>query len=131
MKIVLDTNTYCDFAEGLDQVVDFIAARSTEIFIPSPVIGELQYGFRKGSRFEFNDGKLRQIIDLLKIQIIDVNMSVARKYGAIFLALVKKGRKIPINDVWVAAGCMEVGGTLLTRDGHFNEVEQIDKVILI
>ena len=130
MKIVLDTNTYCDFAEGLENIVDIIATRSKEIFIPSPVIGELQYGFRKGSRFEFNDGKLRQITDLLKIQMIDVDMSVARKYGAIFLALVKKGRKIPINDVWVAACCMEVGGTLLTRDSHFNDVEQIDKIIV-
>ncbi len=130
MKIVLDTNTYCDFAEGLDQTVDFIATRSTEIFIPAPVIGELQYGFRKGTRFEFNDKTLLKIIDLLKIQIIDVDISVARKYGVIFLALVKKGRKIPINDVWVAACCMEVGGTLLTRDSHFKTVEQIDKVIL-
>jgi len=130
MKIVLDTNAYCDFAEGLEFIVDIIATRSKEIFIPSPVIGELQYGFRKGSRFEFNDRKLRQIIDLLKIKIIDVDMPVARKYGAIFLSLVKKGRKIPINDVWVAACCMEVGGTLLTRDGHFNDVEQIDKIII-
>jgi len=130
MKIVLDTNAYCDFAEGLEFIVDIIATRSKEIFIPSPVIGELQYGFRKGSRFEFNDRKLRQIIDLLKIKIIDVDMPVARKYGAIFLSLVKKGRKIPINDVWVAACCMEVGGTLLTRDGHFNDIEQIDKIII-
>jgi tRNA(fMet)-specific endonuclease VapC len=130
MKIVLDTNTYCDFAEGLDNIVDIIATRSKEIFIPSPVIGELHYGFRKGNRFEFNDRKLRQIIDLLKIQIIGVDISVARKYGAIFLELVKKGRKIPINDVWVAACCMEVGGTLLTRDGHFNDVDQIDKMII-
>jgi tRNA(fMet)-specific endonuclease VapC len=130
MKIVLDTNTYCDFAEGLNQVVDFIATRSNEIFLPAPVIGELQYGFRKGSRFEFNDQKLIQIIDLLKIQIIDVDMSVSRKYGVIFLALVKKGRKIPINDVWIAACCMEIGGTLLTRDRHFSDIEQIDKVLI-
>jgi len=130
MKIVLDTNTYCDFAEGIDNIVDIVATRSKEIFIPAPVIGELHYGFRKGDRFEVNDGNLRQIIDLLKIQIIDVDLSVARKYGTIFLELVKKGRKIPINDVWVAACCMEVGGTLLTRDRHFNDVDQIDKMVI-
>jgi predicted nucleic acid-binding protein len=28
----------------------------------------------------------------------------------------KKGTKIPINDVWIAASCMEVGGTLLTKE---------------
>ena len=81
-------------------------------------------------RFAFNDGKLWEIIERLKIQIIDVDMSVARKYGTIFLSLVKKGRKIPINDVWIAACCMGVGGTLLTRDAHFEDVVQIDKIIV-
>jgi predicted nucleic acid-binding protein len=44
--------------------------------------------------------------------------------------LQKKGTKIPINDVWIAASCMEVGGTLLTRDRHFEVVDQIDTIIL-
>jgi predicted nucleic acid-binding protein len=42
----------------------------------------------------------------------------------------RKGRKIPLNDVWIAACCMEVGGTLLTRDQRFVHVEQIDKRII-
>jgi predicted nucleic acid-binding protein len=31
---------------------------------------------------------------------------------------------------WIAACCMSVGGTLLTRDRHFHAVGQIDKIIL-
>jgi len=42
----------------------------------------------------------------------------------------EKGKKIPINDVWIAACCMEVGGTLLTRDRHFQHVEQIETFVL-
>ncbi|MBT8367638.1 MAG: hypothetical protein KJP23_23335 [Deltaproteobacteria bacterium] len=38
--------------------------------------------------------------------------------------------RIPINEVWIAACCMEVGGTLLTRDRHFQHVEQIEAVVL-
>jgi predicted nucleic acid-binding protein len=66
----------------------------------------------------------------LKIEIIDVTADVARKYGIIYLSLQKKGAKIPINDVWIAACCMEVGGALLTRDTHFASVEQIDSILL-
>ncbi len=62
--------------------------------------------------------------------IIPVDEDVARKYVVIYTFLVKKGRKIPINDVWMAACCMEVGGTLLTRDRHFEAVEQIEGIIL-
>ena len=130
MKLVFDTNIYCDYAEGLPHAVDFLATRGEDIFLPSIVLGELTYGFMKGSRRQFNERKLQEIIAKLKIEIIDVNQNVSRKYAIIYLSLAKKGTKIPINDVWIAACCMEVGGTLLTRDQHFQYVEQIETVFL-
>jgi tRNA(fMet)-specific endonuclease VapC len=130
LKIVMDTNIYCDFAEGLPDAVDAMATYGAYIFIPSIVIGELSFGFMKGSRQQFNEKKLQQIISRLRIEIIDVNKNVARRYAIIYLSLVKKGAKIPINDVWIAACCMEVGGTLLTRDKHFEFVDQIESIVL-
>ena len=130
MKIVLDTNIYCDFAEGIPDAVDAMATYGEYIFIPSIVIGELSFGFMKGSRQQFNEKKLQQIISRLRIEIIDVNKNVARRYAIIYLSLVKKGAKIPINDVWIAACCMEVGGTLLTRDKHFEFVDQIESIVM-
>ncbi len=130
MKIVLDTNIYCDFAEGIPDAVDAMATYGEYIFIPSIVIGELSFGFMKGSRQQINEKKLQQIVSRLRIEIIDVNKNVARRYAIIYLSLVKKGAKIPINDVWIAACCMEVGGTLLTRDKHFEFVDQIESIVL-
>ena len=130
MKLVLDTNIYSDYAEGIPAVVDVLAIHGEEIFLPSIVLGELTYGFIKGRRQRFNERKLQEFIKKLQIEIIDVNHNVARKYGIIFLSLVKRGQKIPINDVWIAACCMEIGGTLVTRDRHFRYVEQIETMIL-
>jgi predicted nucleic acid-binding protein len=130
VKLVLDTNVYCDYAEGIPNVVDYMAIHGEDIFLPSIVIGELTYGFMKGSRQKFNERKLQEIIKKLRVEIIDVNQNVSRKYALIYLSLVKKGTKIPINDVWIAASCMEVGGSLLTRDRHFQHIEQIEVMIL-
>ncbi len=130
MKLVLDTNVYSDYAEGIPDTVDFMAAHGEQFYIPSIVLGELHFGFIKGGRRRFNENKLQQFIDRLRIEIINVHPDVARKYAVIYLSLQKKGSKIPINDVWIAASCMEVGGTLLTRDKHFEAVEQIEAVIL-
>jgi predicted nucleic acid-binding protein len=130
VKLVLDTNIYSDYAEGLPAVVDFLAIHGEEIFLPSIVLGELSYGFMKGSRQTFNERKLQEFIRKLQIEIIDVNHNVARKYGVIYLSLVKKGAKIPITDVWIAACCMETGGTLVTRDRHFRHVDQIETIVL-
>ena len=128
MKLVLDTNIYCDYAEGRLEVVEALATHGESLFIPSIVKSRGKVFFRntKGRRRQFNEGKLRQIINQLKIEVIDVTSDVAKKYGIIFLSLEEKGVKIPINDVWIAACCMEVGGTLLTRGKHFTLVDQID-----
>ena len=130
MKLVMDTNIYCDYAEGVPETVDMIATYGEYICIPSIVVGELTFGFLKGKRQQFNERKLRQIINRLQIEIIDVTADVARKYAIIYLALKKKGAKIPINDVWIAACCMEIGGTLLTRDKHFEYVDQVESIVL-
>jgi tRNA(fMet)-specific endonuclease VapC len=130
LKLVLDTNIYSDFAEGLPDVVDILATSGEHLFMPSIVLGELSYGFMKGRGRDLNEEKLRQIISRLKMEIVTVDEHVARKYAIIYTSLVKKGRKIPINDVWIAACCMETGGTLLTRDKHFAFIDQIETIIL-
>lgn len=130
MKLVLDTNTYVDFAQGREDVVELLAEKSNEILLPVVVLGELYYGFMRGRHPLSNHKKLHEFISRLGVNLIHVDQEVARKYSIIFFSLTRKGTRIPINDVWVAACCMNVGGTLVTRDRHFAYVEQIDKIIL-
>jgi tRNA(fMet)-specific endonuclease VapC len=129
LKLVLDTNIYVDFAAGVSETVDFIATHGESFFLPSIVLGELHYGFIKGQREQLNERKLQQFISRLKVEIIPVDADVARKYASIYLSLRGKGTKIPINDVWIAACCMQAGGTLLTRDKHFQHVDQIETIV--
>jgi tRNA(fMet)-specific endonuclease VapC len=130
MRIVLDTNIYVDFARDKPDVVELLAIQSTEILLPAIVMGELFYGFMKGSRSRYNEEKFHHFVTTLEVSIIHVNEDVARKYAIIFSDLTSKGTRIPINDVWIAACSMSTGGTLLTRDRHFEQVSQIDKIIL-
>ena len=131
MRLILDTNIYSDFAEGKPEVVDIIAGKVREICFPAIVLGELYYGFRKSSRKKLNEEKIEKFINLFHVEIIVVDDNVSRKYSLIYEYLEKKGCKIPINDVWIAACCMADGGTLLTRDKHFNHIEQIEKIVLV
>jgi tRNA(fMet)-specific endonuclease VapC len=130
MRIVLDTNIYVDFARDKPDVVELLAIQSTEILLPAIVMGELFYGFMKGNRSRYNEEKFHHFVTTLEVSIIPVNEDVARKYAIIFSDLTSKGTRIPINDVWIAACSMSTGGTLLTRDRHFEQVSQIDKIIL-
>jgi predicted nucleic acid-binding protein len=129
MRAVLDTNAYVDFAMGRPDVVDLLAVQSTEILLPAVVMGELFYGFMRGSRTRFNEEKFHRFVTELEVSIIRVDEEVVRKYAVIYSTLTHNGTRIPINDVWIAACCMSAGGTLLTRDRHFQQVPQIDKII--
>ncbi|MCK4378229.1 MAG: PIN domain-containing protein, partial [Deltaproteobacteria bacterium] len=85
MKLVLDTNIYCDYAEGIAEIVDILVNFGDRLFLPTVVIAELTFGFMKGSRQHDNKRKLNQIIQQLQISIIDINRDVARKYALIYL----------------------------------------------
>ncbi len=50
MRLVLDTNVYCDFAEGREDVADAFATYGQFVFIHSVVLGELLFGFMKGKK---------------------------------------------------------------------------------
>ena len=124
MKLILDTNAYCLCDVGQERALELVE-RAASLFLPSIVYGELYYGFRHGKRFETNLKRLDQFAEEFDVQIIPVDLDVARKFGDIFAFLRRKATPIPTNDIWIAACCMSVGGTLLTSDDHFKNVDQI------
>jgi tRNA(fMet)-specific endonuclease VapC len=50
------------------------------------------------------------------------------RYGDVKNRLRLKGRPLPENDVWIAALALQYGLTLVTRDAHFQEVENLQTV---
>ena len=47
MKLVLDTNVYSDYAEGVPETVDFMATHGEQIYLPSVVLGEITARYDK------------------------------------------------------------------------------------
>ena len=42
--------------------------------------------------------------------------------------LKKRGTPIPENDIWIAAACLELEVPLLSRDAHFNLVDELNVI---
>ena len=55
--------------------------------------------------------------------MLPVSRETGECFGRVKYALKTKGTPIPINDVWLAAQCMETGATLVTYDSHFDQVD--------
>lgn len=94
-----------------------------EIFVPVIVVGELRYGAYKSSNAERNMQQLELFLSNCKL--INLNDTTANFYGKIKAELLKKGKPIPENDIWIAAVAQQYHFPLFTTDSHFTEVNDL------
>lgn len=121
MKRLLDTNVYSDMLRGDARVVEEVG-RSTHLFMSSIVVGELMYGFRRGSRLAENRELLEEFLSRPYVSLLAVGKESANRFGAIAASLAAAGQPIPQNDIWIAAHAFESGAELLSADRHFSHV---------
>lgn len=124
MRLLLDTNAYTLLMRGQQQVVQ-LARAAQELLLSAIVVGELMYGFRRGSRLERNLADLRTFLDNPYTSFVDVGPVTTDRYSRIATALRTRGRPIPTNDVWIAAHAMETGADLVSADRHFEHIDGI------
>ena len=125
-KYLLDTNIVIAlFAE--DHSVLKHISRAREIFIPYTVVGELFFGAFKSTRPKENSKRIENFASVNTILVCDIGTS--REYGRIKNLLLKKGRPIPENDVWIAALAIEHDLTLVTRDEHFMNIDVLKRTV--
>jgi tRNA(fMet)-specific endonuclease VapC len=87
-------------------------------------LAELLLGAKKSGRPQENLEALNRRIPDFRLLIPD--RGTADLWADVSLALRRKGRPIPTNDIWIAALALQHGLPLLTRDAHFREVEGLN-----
>ncbi len=121
-RFALDTNIIVARFAGDENVV----AKSKEanaVFVPSIVLGELYFGAQKSGRVEEN---MQRVDDLAASEAtLDCDAETARFYAIIKNQLRLQGKPIPENDMWIAAVALRYDLTLVTRDAHFGNVEDL------
>lgn len=121
MRVCLDTNAYGRLANGHGPVTTLLEM-AEELIVPATVVGELMFGFLKGSRFSQNEADLRRFLAQEGVHFQPITQNISERYGYVKAALAKKGRPIPENDLWIAATALETGTRLISYDTHFDQV---------
>jgi tRNA(fMet)-specific endonuclease VapC len=120
-KILLDTNAYSEFMSGNKLVFDYLIEAET-IYISTVMIGELFAGFQGGKKYTQNKEELKIFLNKNGVQIVNVTIETAEIFGEIKSELSKKGKMIPLNDIWIAAHTIETGSKIITFDSHFKNI---------
>jgi tRNA(fMet)-specific endonuclease VapC len=121
-KLLLDTNAVIALQHGETRILK-VLENEEDVFIPAVVIGEMYYGAYKSGRPEENRKTVAAFAAERRILHCDADTGDA--YGQIKYALRLKGRPIPENDIWIAALTLQADGILITRDEHYDEVENL------
>lgn len=119
-EIALDTSVAVRFLNG-DTVITERVLALPEIVLPIVVVGELLFGAENSTRPLQNLPRYLEFISACVA--IPLGRETATTYARTRLALKRKGRPIPMNDVWIAEQCMEHGWILVTDYSDFDYVD--------
>lgn len=121
-RFLLDSNIIIALLEG-DEMLLSNLDQAPEVFIPAVALGELFFGAAKSGRSSENAAKVERFA--AGRAIVPCDLDVARQYGRLKQRLRSKGRPLPENDIWIAAAAIHHGMVLVTRDRHFQEIEDL------
>ncbi|RMF70388.1 MAG: type II toxin-antitoxin system VapC family toxin [Cyanobacteria bacterium J069] len=121
-EIALDTSVAIRFLNGDPTIVNQVL-RQPEIILPLVVSGELLFGAKNSSRALQNLPRYLEFISACVV--VPLGRETADIYAQVRLQLKRKGRPIPMNDVWIAAQCIEQGWVLVTDDADFEAVDSL------
>lgn len=123
--MILDTNALSAWAEG-ERAIEPVLRSASTLIVPVIVIGEFDFGIRLSRHYRRYADWLDT--NLASVEVVSIDHSVAKVYGAVRLELKKAGTPIPVNDTWIAAIARHLGVPIASRNGHFDAVSGIKRV---
>ena len=126
MKICIDACAYIDMTHGNEAIAAFLA-QCEEIVVPAATFAELSEGFYVNGRMTKSGIVFGRFLDRENVHFRAADYAVADRYALIAHALRRRGRKIPANDIWIAATAFETGCSVLSYDRHFDEIDGLGR----
>lgn len=123
-EIALDTNRLVDVLRG-DRELAYRLDCSARVYIPLFVFAEITAGFLGGSAQIRNQAALQRFLRQPTAEILLPDLETAEHFARLFVQLRRAGQPIPVNDLWIAALCVQHRLTLITRDRHFESIPQL------
>ncbi len=127
MRILLDTNRYRDFCDGVPEAVERMQTAEL-IFVSFITLAELRTGFLAGTAEGTNERTLALFLNRPRLRILWPDEQTTHHYARLFLQLRRQGTPIPTNDIWIAALAVQHDLFLFSRDAHFDQLRQLPRV---
>jgi len=120
---------------GLADTSLFIAHESGRVLQESPfpdelavsiiTIGELRAGILAADDVKIRAVRLATLTRALSLDPVDVDDDVAEQWARLRVLLRDTGKRMPVNDSWIAATAMALEVPIVTQDDDYIKLDEI------
>jgi predicted nucleic acid-binding protein len=96
------------------------AALPESLVVSVITIGELRAGVLTADGSNERDRRLSSLTWALRLEPVPVDDAVAQSWARLRVALRDRGRRMPVNDSWIAATAIAFGLPVVTQDDDYS-----------
>lgn len=113
---LLDTSVMIAIESG--QPVDY-GGIPLQQFVCTISLGELYFGVHAAPNAETRAARVSTLESIASLNSLPVNAAAAAQWGRLRLRLKDEGRRINVNDLWIAAIALAHAMPVITKDDDF------------
>lgn len=122
--IAFDTSFLLDYLDGVDDTAAYLERNEDKpFFAPSLALFEVYRGVARASGRE---GFERIAPDLDWVEPLPLSEPAAREAALVEAELLDSGNRINLGDALIAGICRHHGARIVTRDSHFDRVDDLE-----
>ncbi len=125
---LLDTSVFIalESARPLDQ------SRLPDVNVVCPItIAELQAGVLAATDIDVRARRLATLESIADVEVLAIDADVAAERARLRVHLSLSGRRVPVNDLWIAAVAAANGLPVVTQDGDFDPLEGVAELEIV
>jgi predicted nucleic acid-binding protein len=114
-----DTSVFIALERGRPLQVDLLPDRLAVSVI---TVGELRAGLLAAGDLQTRDRRLATLTSVLALDPVPVDGEVAAAWARLRVMLRDLGRRMPVNDSWIAATALAMDVPLVTQDDDHGDI---------
>lgn len=110
--------------------LDVTALPSTAA-VSAVTVAELHLGVLAAADDEIRARRLATLGGISDIEVIPIDEAVAASWALLRLRIATLGRRLNVNDLWIAATSLTHGLPIVTQDADFDPIAGVSGVVVI
>jgi tRNA(fMet)-specific endonuclease VapC len=123
--LILDTKAISSAADD-DPAIASDLSQAARVYLPVVALGEYRFGVERSRHKEHYKLWLEAFV--ASCTVLDVIQETSWHCAKLVAEVLRIGKPIPTNDLWIAALCRQHALPLLSRDHHFDVVPALRRI---